>query len=97
MVSSTPTKKASTKRSRSCYLKNQPFLDAVIDSAGGTVAGNIRRLLKIGGVAVTYGMTTMDQPALPMQAVMKNIELKGSTMGSRRECHDTVGFVKRRK
>lgn len=33
----------------------------------------------------------------PMSAVLKNIELRGSTMGSRAEFHDMVAFVRDRK
>ena len=32
-----------------------------------------------------------------MPAVLKNIELKGSTMGSRKEFHDMVAFVAEKK
>ncbi len=32
-----------------------------------------------------------------MQAVLKNIELKGSTMGSRKEFKEMVDFVKRKE
>lgn len=32
-----------------------------------------------------------------MQAVLKNIEVKGSTMGSRKEFKDMVDFIKRTK
>lgn len=32
-----------------------------------------------------------------MNAVLKNLELKGSTMGSRTEFHDMVAFVKEKK
>ena len=75
----------------------RPFLDAVIDGAGADILGQTWKLLKFGGVIVCYGMTSMDQPTLPMQAVMKNIELKGSTMGSRREFGDMVRFVREHK
>ncbi|KAL8709363.1 MAG: hypothetical protein Q9225_007467 [Loekoesia sp. 1 TL-2023] len=77
--------------------EDRPFLDAVIDGAGGNVVDSTWRLLKFGGVIVSYGMTSMGQPSLPMQAVMKNIELKGSTMGSRREFADMVRFVSEKK
>ncbi|KAL8836761.1 MAG: hypothetical protein Q9170_002790 [Blastenia crenularia] len=77
--------------------KHRPFLDAVIDGAGGDIVDNIWRLMKFGGVVVSYGMTSMGQPNLPMQAVMKNIELKGSTMGSRREFAEMVRFVNEKK
>ena len=77
--------------------KDRPFLDAVIDGAGSDIVGNTWKLLKPGGVIVNYGMTSMVQPALPMQAVMKNIELKGSTMGSRVEFRQMVRFVNKKK
>ena len=73
--------------------KDRPFLDAVIDGAGGDIVGSVWKLVKLGGVIVSYGMTTLDQPTMPMQAVMKNIDLKGSTMGSRQEFRDMVHFV----
>lgn len=85
------------KTLRKLLPKNRSFLDAVIDSAGGDIVGNTWKLLKTGGVIVSYGMTSMDQPTMPMQAVMKNIELKGSTMGSRREFGEMVRFVSENK
>jgi len=47
-----------------------------------------------GGVIVSYGMTL--GPTLPfsMAAVLKNIELRGSTMGSRAEFRDMIAFVR---
>lgn len=78
-------------------LKDRPFLDAVIDGAGGDIVGSTWKLLKTGGVILSYGMTTMDPPTMPMQAVMKNIELKGSTMGSRKEFGEMVRFVDEKK
>jgi D-arabinose 1-dehydrogenase-like Zn-dependent alcohol dehydrogenase len=38
-------------------------------------------------------------PKMPflMQAVMKNIEVRGSTMGSRKEFKDMVDFIKEKK
>jgi D-arabinose 1-dehydrogenase-like Zn-dependent alcohol dehydrogenase len=38
-------------------------------------------------------------PKMPflMQAVLKNIEVKGSTMGSRKEFKDMVNFIKTRQ
>ena len=77
--------------------KDRPFLDAVIDGAGSNIVGSTWKLMKPGGVVVSYGMTSMVQPTLPMQAVMKNIELKGSTMGSRREFKEMVRFVSEKK
>lgn len=66
-------------------LPEEPTLpDAAIDGAGGDVVRSTRRLLKTGGVIVCYEMTSLGQPELSMQAVMKNIDLKGSGMESRR-------------
>ena len=77
--------------------KERPFLDAVIDGAGGDIVQQTWKLLKLGGTVVNYGQTTLGQPALPMPAVMKNIELKGSTMGSRREFKEMADFVREKK
>lgn len=85
------------KTLRKLLPEDRPFLDAVIDGAGSDIVGNTWKLLKPGGVVVSYGMTTMIQPTLPMQAVMKNVELKGSTMGSRREFGEMVRFVSENK
>lgn len=82
---------------RKLLPKDRPFLDAVIDGAGGDIVGNTWKLLKLGGVVVSYGMTSMAQPTLPMQAVLKNIELRGSTMGSRKEFGEMVRFVGEKK
>lgn len=82
---------------RNMLPKSRTFLDAVIDGAGGDILGNTWKLLKSGGVVVSYGMTSLVQPAMPMQAVMKNIALRGSTMGSRKEFGDMVHFVAENK
>ena len=52
------------------------------------------RLLRPGGVISCYGMTVGPKMDWIMTAVLKNIELKGSTMGSRREFRDMVDFVR---
>jgi len=46
-----------------------------------------------GGVIVSYGMTISPTMPFLMNAVLKNIELRGSTMGSRKEFADMVKFV----
>jgi D-arabinose 1-dehydrogenase-like Zn-dependent alcohol dehydrogenase len=50
-----------------------------------------------GGVIVSYGMTLGPKMPFLMQAVLKNIEVKGSTMGSRKEFKDMVDFVASKK
>ena len=73
-----------------------PFVDAVIDGAGGdAVARAAPRLLRPGGVLVSYGMTAAPRVEWPMTAVMRNLELRGSTMGSRAEFAAMVAFVRR--
>jgi D-arabinose 1-dehydrogenase-like Zn-dependent alcohol dehydrogenase len=46
---------------------------------------------------VSYGMTLSPKMDWPMTAVLKNIELRGSTMGSRKEFKEMVKFVSDRK
>lgn len=72
----------------------RPYLDAVIDGAGGDIVLKAMTLLKPGGVIVGYGMTVGPVMDWPMQAVLKNVELRGSTLGSRREFAEMVAFVR---
>lgn len=72
----------------------RPYLDAVIDGAGGDIVVRATSLLKPGGVISCYGMTTAPVLDWPMQAVLKNLELKGSTLGSRGEFKEMVDFVR---
>lgn len=67
---------------------SRPFLDAIIDGAGGDLVPKTVRLLKPGGIISCYGMTVSPQMPWLMGAVMKNVELKGSTMGSRKVRHE---------
>ena len=77
--------------------KDRPFLDAVVDGAGGDVIKRTVKLLKPGGIVSCYGMTVAPKMDWIMQAVMKNIELRGSTMGSRKEFGEMVEFVRKHK
>ncbi|KUI68168.1 putative zinc-type alcohol dehydrogenase-like protein YogA [Cytospora mali] len=76
---------------------SRPFLDVVIDGAGGGIVAKTIKLLKSGGIISQYGMTLSPSMPWSMQAVMKNVELKGSTMGSRREFRDMVRFVREKQ
>lgn len=76
---------------------DRPFLDAVIDGSGGDIVIRTVPLLKPGGVIIMYGMTLSPVLDWPMQAVMKNIELRGTTAGSRAEFADMVRFVAEQK
>lgn len=73
--------------------KDRPYIDSVIDGAGGNVIAKSLRLLKPGGVVVQYGMTVAPKMDWSMMAVLNNLELRGSTMGSRKEFKDMVAFV----
>lgn len=74
--------------------KDRPFLDAIIDGAGGDIVARSSKLLKQGGAIVQYGMTVSPKMDWLMAANLKNIELRGSTMGSRREFGEMVAFVR---
>ncbi|KAF9881956.1 zinc-binding dehydrogenase [Colletotrichum karsti] len=85
------------KELQSQLPKSRPYLDAVVDGAGGDLVGKAVKLLKPGGVISQYGMTVSPQMDWLMQAVLKNVELKGTTMGSREEFKDMVAFVREKK
>lgn len=50
-----------------------------------------------GGILSVYGMTVGPKMPFSMSTVLKNIEVKGSTMGSRKEFKDMVNFVNAHK
>ncbi|KAM0750851.1 NAD(P)-binding protein [Meredithblackwellia eburnea MCA 4105] len=77
--------------------KSRPYLDAVIDSGGGAIVSQTVKLLKAGGVVSCYGMTAGGDVAFPMTAVLKNIEFRGSTMGSLAEMKKAVEFIAKHK
>ncbi|KAG8864116.1 hypothetical protein FRB96_006990 [Tulasnella sp. 330] len=77
--------------------KSNPDLDVIIDQAGGDICGKTIRMLKLGAIVVCFGMHA--EPAIPftMPNVMKNIELKGSTMGSQAELVRATDFIAKHK
>ncbi|RYP27279.1 hypothetical protein DL768_011265 [Monosporascus sp. mg162] len=77
--------------------RERPHLDAVIDGAGGDIVARTVRLLRPGGIIACYGMTIAPKMDWHMGAVLQNIELRGSTMGSRAEFADMVAFVRERR
>lgn len=77
--------------------QDRPYLDAVIDGAGGDIMAKSAKLLKAGGIVSQYGMTVSPKMDWLMQAVMKNIELRGSTMGSAEEFREMVEFVREKQ
>ncbi|KAJ6160819.1 hypothetical protein N7470_004215 [Penicillium chermesinum] len=71
--------------------------DAIIDGAGGDSVEKAAKLLKAGGVLSVYGMTVSPKMPFLMQAVLKNIDVRGSTMGSRLEFKEMVDYIKAKK
>ncbi|KFZ09993.1 hypothetical protein V501_05379 [Pseudogymnoascus sp. VKM F-4519 (FW-2642)] len=69
------------------------LFDAVVDGAGGDVITAAVVLLRTGGIVASYGMTVGPKVVFPMPAVMKNIEMRGSTMGSLAELADAVRYI----
>ncbi|CVL03641.1 related to alcohol dehydrogenase [Fusarium proliferatum] len=76
---------------------SRPYIDAIIDGAGGDIVRRGVRLLRTGGIISSYGMTVAPKMDWLMQAVMKNIELHGSTMGSREEFREMIEFVRQHR
>ncbi|KAK4466414.1 hypothetical protein QBC42DRAFT_293491 [Cladorrhinum samala] len=77
--------------------KERAYLDCVIDGAGGDILARAARLLKTGGKLVVYGMTLSPKMEWNMTAVLKNIELRGTSMGSKKEYADMIEFVREHK
>ncbi|GAA97819.1 uncharacterized protein L969DRAFT_77860 [Mixia osmundae IAM 14324] len=77
--------------------KDHPEIDVVIDSAGGEIVNQLARILTMGATVVCYGQTTGEAIQLSMAAVLKNIDVKGSTMGSLREFKEAVAFIEKHK
>ncbi|ORZ00135.1 NAD-binding protein [Syncephalastrum racemosum] len=73
-------------------------LSAIIDGAGGPLYGEYHKVLNLGAKVVQYGHTASPQGVtFNAQYWIKNVDFRGSTMGSRREFHEMVAFVDRHK
>lgn len=55
--------------------KTRPYLDVVIDGAGGDIVNRTSSLLKHGGIIVSYGLTLGPQVPFSIKALLKNIEV----------------------
>ncbi|CAP67401.1 uncharacterized protein PODANS_1_24020 [Podospora anserina S mat+] len=77
--------------------KTRPFIDVIVDGSGGDIVAKGIKMLKQGGKIVVYGMTVGPKMEWNMNAVLKNIELRGTSMGSRAEFGDMVKFVDENK
>ncbi|KAL7267101.1 hypothetical protein RUND412_010326 [Rhizina undulata] len=85
------------KKMKALLPNSRPFLDYVIDGAGGDIITKTSGLLKQGGRIVSYGMNPGTQLPFTMSAVAKNIEILGSMMGSRKEFKQMVAFVREKQ
>lgn len=71
-------------------------LDLVVDSAGGDImAQSLQAGLRDGGKVVCYGMTAVPQIKFDMRAVLRNVDLLGSTMGSAQEFKSAIRFIEK--
>lgn len=85
------------KKLQALLPADRKYLDAIVDGAGGDIVNKGSRLLKAGGIISIYGMTVSPKMDFLMGAVLRNIEVRGSTMGSRKEFAEMVQFVREKK
>ncbi|POW08601.1 hypothetical protein PSHT_09481 [Puccinia striiformis] len=81
------------KRLSSLLPTETPFLDVVIDSGGSDIAQKCCKILRPGGIIVNFGCTSGRPLSFTMAEVLKNLELRGCTMGSLKEFKEMVEFV----
>jgi NADPH:quinone reductase-like Zn-dependent oxidoreductase len=83
---------------RKLLPRARPYLDCVVDSAGGEIAAQAQKAgLKAGGRVVIFGMTAAPKLTYTMKEVLKNIEVLGSTMGSAKEFEQSIRFVEQHR
>lgn len=79
-------------------LLGKNLLSAVIDGAGGPLYNAYPKVMRTGGIIANYGQTaSVKGVGYSMAHVLKNIDIRGSTMGSRQEFRDMVKFVDENK
>lgn len=76
---------------------NGQLIRVIIDGAAGPLYQQYPTVMKQGGIMVNYGQTSGQAVSFSMFQVALNIELRGSTMGSRREFKEMLEFVSARK
>lgn len=60
---------------------DRPYLDTVIDSAGGEISAQaIQAGLRDGGRVVVFGMTAVPKTTFSMREVLKNVDLQGASI-----------------
>lgn len=76
---------------------NGNLIRAVIDGAAGPLYGQYPAVMKQGGIIANYGQTSDVPVTFTTYQVGQNIELRGSTMSSRREFKKMIEFVAKYK
>ena len=60
--------------------KDRPYIDLVVDSAGGNIgAESMKAGLKAGGTIVCFGMTASPSIPFSMREVLKNVDVLGES------------------
>lgn len=71
-------------------------LTKVIDGAGGAGLNSYIKVMQTGGVIAVYGATARNPKRFDVTRLfLKNIEIRGSTMGSPRDFASMLAFVRR--
>lgn len=66
------------KKIKSLLPKDRPFLDSVVDSAGGNIPVEAQKAgLRDGGKVVCFGMTATPKITCTMREVLRNVEILG--------------------
>ncbi|KAF7721282.1 hypothetical protein EC973_004975 [Apophysomyces ossiformis] len=79
-------------------LLGNNLLSAIIDGAGGPLYAQYPKLMRPGGIIANYGQTASVQGVTyTMGYVLKHIDLRACTLGSRKEFHEMVAFVEKHK
>ncbi|KAI9250518.1 hypothetical protein BDA99DRAFT_608377 [Phascolomyces articulosus] len=73
------------------------YLSAIVDGAGGDMFDQFADLMMPGGIISQYGQTAGPGVRYTMDLWFNNVELRGSTMGSRAEFKEMVDFVDKHK
>jgi NADPH:quinone reductase-like Zn-dependent oxidoreductase len=78
--------------------KDRPYIDAIVDSAGGNVPAQAATAgLRVGGRIVCFGMTAEPKMTFTMREVLRNVDIAGSTMGSKQEFKRMIAFIDQHK
>jgi len=78
---------------KSMLPSSKPYLDIVIDSCGGDIVTKCGNIMHHGGVFVGYGAASGQPVTITMNAIDKNLEYKGTMLGSFAEYKTMIDFM----